>query len=226
MAKRPRRRRRVRRAALAALLFVALSYVGVAVVASQANWLPPRLPESFGSDVETREDPRLAGVASVLAGRRARVRCWSRSDWKERTSDLERRFPTVDLAGPWRAHTVPYSVPVVEFSPEICAALTALADGAPVRSSESPEAFAWALSSLAHEAVHASGVLREAEAECYGIQSIRRASMLLGRTSAEGQYLAALYWKRWYRWHDRAYRSAECRNGGRLDVRRATNVWP
>jgi hypothetical protein len=223
------RKRRVGRVALIVLLVLTLANLAVVIlpVPSTRGGGAPSLPRSIGNDVRTGLDPHLGQVASALSGRRTAVRCWSREDWKERTSELERRFPAVDTQGPWRAHTFMHSVPVVHFSPEICAELRALARGrVSVRSSESPEALAWSVSALVHESMHASGVLGEAKAECYGIQTIRTAAMLLGRTSDEGRYLAALYWKRWYRWHDLPYRSRECRNGGRLDLHRNTNAWP
>jgi hypothetical protein len=57
------------------------------------------------------------------------------------------------------------------------------------------------------------------------MQSLARAAALLGRTKAEGRYLARRYWNGWYQWHDPVYRSRDCRNNGRLDLW-PTNVWP
>jgi len=90
----------------------------------------------------------------------------------------------------------------------------------------SPDALAWSVETLAHEAEHASGILSEVQAECYGMQTTPTAALLLGRTMAEGRYLATLYWKRWYAWLKPPYSSSECRNGGALDLHRDSDVWP
>ena len=224
------RKRRIGRLALAGLVSFALINFAVATFpspATRAGAGPPRLPRLIGNDVESGQDPKLARVVSALAGRRTTVWCWSREDWNTRTAGLQRRYPGLSVAGPWRAYSTVVPRPVVHFSPQICAELTALAASRrPVHNSTSRDAYAWAVSTLAHEAVHASGVFDERVATCYGAQSIRRASMLLGKSSGEGQRLAELYWARWYRWHDRNHRSSECRNGGRFDIRRHTNTWP
>lgn len=224
------RKRRIGRLALAGLVSFALINFAVAtfpIPATRAGAGPPRLPRLIGNDVQSGKNPELAHVVSALAGRRTTVWCWSREDWNTRTAGLQRRYPGLSVAGPWRAYTTVVPRPVVHFSPQICAELTALAASRrPVQKSKSTDAYAWAVSTLAHEAAHASGIFDERAATCYGAQSVRRASMLLGKTSAEGQHLAELYWARWYRWHDRNHRSGECRNGGRLDIRRHTNIWP
>ena len=58
------------------------------------------------------------------------------------------------------------------------------------------------------------------------MQTIRAAAIALGRTAREGRFLANLYWNRWYRWNPGSYRSRECRNGGALDLRPQSDVWP
>jgi hypothetical protein len=115
---------------------------------------------------------------------------------------------------------------VINFHPNICTQLTKLSKRyVSVRNHES-DAFAWSVGALAHEAVHMTGNSNEAEAECYGMQTIRAAAEKLGRSSADGRYLAARYWKRLYRQADSAYGSAECRNDGHLDLHPETDVWP
>lgn len=223
-------KRRIGRLALAGLVSFALINFAVATFpspATRAGAGPPTLPRLIGNDVQSGQDPELAHVVSVLAGRRTTVWCWSREDWNTRTAGLQRRYPGLSVAGPWRAYTTVVPRPVVHFSPQICAGLTALAASRrPVQKSNSTVPYAWAVATLAHEAAHASGVFDERAATCYGAQSIRRASMLLGQSGVEGQHLAELYWTRWYRWHDHNHRSSECRNDGRLDIRRHTNIWP
>jgi hypothetical protein len=69
------------------------------------------------------------------------------------------------------------------------------------------------------------GIRSEVKADCFGMQSLDQAVVVLGRSRAEGRYLAAMYWTHWYQWHGPEIRSPECREGGRLD-RSPSHVWP
>jgi hypothetical protein len=80
--------------------------------------------------------------------------------------------------------------------------------------------------SVAHESMHVAGIRDEAKAECYGMQRLRRAAVPLGLTPAEGSFLARLYWRDWYPRSEGAYRSGECRDGGLLDLRPGSHIWP
>jgi len=184
-----------------------------------------RLPAGVGSSSPSRVDPRLGHIVSVLSGVGAEVRCWSPADWERQTSELARRTHRKPL-GPWRAYASGYSR-TVDLSPEVCAELRKLADDrGRITSPGSADALAWSLETLAHEAQHVSGLLNEAQAECYGMQSMRAAARLFGRTAAEGRYLTTVYWKHWYAWLGPPYRSSECRNGGRLDLHSSSDAWP
>ena len=88
------------------------------------------------------------------------------------------------------------------------------------------DALAWSVGALAHEAVHASGNRNEVEATCFGMQRIPAAAVALGRTAPEGRHLAEIYWRLWYERHDSSYRSRDCRDAGRLDIRPHSDVWP
>jgi hypothetical protein len=99
-------------------------------------------------------------------------------------------------------------------------------NGAPVWHDASPDALSWSVETLAHEAQHVAGVVSEAEAECYGMQTTPRAALLLGRTAEEGRYLAAVYLKHWYARLKPPYSSSDCRNGGPLDLHSDSDVWP
>jgi len=208
-------RRRPRRRVV--ILTVCVVLAGLAYVAT----LPPlgssvregvgRLPSAAGLNTPTGVDPTLSAVATSLAARHTLVRCWSQTDWKGR---------------PWGAYTATSSWEV-NLSPEICAELAQLVrGGGHVWRDKYPDALAWSVEALAHEAQHVSGVVSEAEAECYGMQATPRAVRLLGRTSAEGQYLAATYWKHWYAFFKPPYSSNDCRNNGALDLHPGSDVWP
>jgi hypothetical protein len=224
----PRRRRR----RLAVLLCSIVVLAGLAYLATTP---PPgesvrgevgRLPAGVGLDTTSGVDPTLSRVASALATRRTQVRCWSQTDWKRHVSELARTYPRLSRLGPWRAYTST-SLDEISLSPEVCAELHKVGRRhASVWRDPAPGAVAWSVETLAHEAQHASGILSEVQAECYGMQTTTAAALLLGTTRAEGQYLATLYWKRWYAWLKPPYSSSECRNGGALDLRPDRNAWP
>ncbi|MGZ8715941.1 MAG: hypothetical protein ACXWYO_02410 [Gaiellaceae bacterium] len=87
----------------------------------------------------------------------------------------------------------------------------------------------FALATVSHESYHVLGYSNEAKVECYGMQSIWFVATSLGASVAEGQRIAAFYWRTTYaqrRQTTPAYWSAECRDGGRYDLRPATHGWP
>jgi hypothetical protein len=225
-----RARRRVKRLALAGVVWAAcLVAIGTAIRLAAARSQPTRteairiergrLPSTVRSATATHSDGHLAHVVAVLAGIGADVRCWSTADW--------RRQATAGLRQPWRAYTVGTPLLTVNLSPALCAELTRLTKRRlPVWRDEFPDALALAVGALAHESMHVSGIRDEAKAECEGMQTIAKAAVLLGRPLAEARYLAVLYARHWYPWWPPRYRSPECRNGGRLDLRPAVNVWP
>jgi hypothetical protein len=166
-----------------------------------------RVPAEVPARSSAQDIALLGHVVAVLARLGADVRCSSGS--------------------PWRAYTTFAPLPTVTLGRGICSELTRLAhDDRPVWRDESPDALAWSVETLAHESMHVSGIRNEPTAECYGMQTIRAAAVGLGRTAYEGRYLATLYWRHWYPWIAPSYRSRECRNGGRLDLRFASDVWP
>jgi hypothetical protein len=168
----------------------------------------------------------LGHVVAVLAGRGALVRCWSQAGWTQQASRWKRR-PGHGPLGPWRAYTWSNPVLTVNLSPALCAELARIAElRAPAWQDERPETLALAVGSLAHESMHVSGIRVEAKAECYGMQSLRTAAVLLGRRPDEARYLADLYARRWYVLWKPPYSAHECRNGGRLDRRPHADAWP
>lgn len=81
-----------------------------------------------------------------------------------------------------------------------------------------------AAQTLAHESIHLRGVSDEAAAECYGRQLAKTVFLRLGAPSADyvyelGRYALAIH-------TDPAYSSAECRDGGALDLDPASPIWP
>jgi hypothetical protein len=102
--------------------------------------------------------------------------------------------------------------------------------------------YSFAILTLAHEAIHThqavAGYLRpgpelvETQAECHGMQWMRWVAEQLGASSDDGQALANYFWLGMYPQQasvagSRPYWSADCRPGGKLDIRSAdATAWP
>jgi len=89
---------------------------------------------------------------------------------------------------------------------------------------------AQAIQTISHESYHVLGWQSEAAAECYGLQSLWYTANRLGASVALAQRLAQFYWKELYPLRRTSshpeYWSAECRDGGKLDLRPASHGWP
>jgi hypothetical protein len=85
---------------------------------------------------------------------------------------------------------------------------------------------AWSVQALAHEAWHLAGELDEARTECFGLQSTAYVAERLGADPTQAQALAAYLYERIYPRLPADYRSGHCRDGGALDLRPETAVWP
>jgi len=86
-----------------------------------------------------------------------------------------------------------------------------------------------ALATVSHESYHVLGYRNEARVECYGMQSIWFVATSLGASVAEGQRIAQFYWTHIYAEREEStptYWSAECRDGGKYDLRPHSSGWP
>ena len=75
-----------------------------------------------------------------------------------------------------------------------------------------------AVHTLAHEAVHLAGVRNEAEAECYGLQTVDLVAVRLGADRDTARALADYALARLYPALPSHYRTDACRDGGSLDL--------
>jgi hypothetical protein len=183
------------------------------------------LPESKRLNSATYVDHRLSRAILAVTRYGSQVQCYSDADWKQASARWTKEYPRLGRIGSWRALVHP--VGFVHLSPEVCAELRRLRTlTTPAWQDERPDALAYALGTLAHEAVHVTGNRNEVEAMCRGMQWMPRFAAELGLSRGEGRYLATLFWLHWYPWYGPDYRSPECRDGGRLDVRPASGVWP
>jgi hypothetical protein len=221
----PRRRRIVRVVLLGVLAAYGVNALVTLGMRNAAAGTPPSLRwPSVRPWPRTGAGARLTAVVSRLAGHPAVARCWSSAGWNRRLASWH--YPQ-GRRSDWRAFTVPLETPAVELSPSICTVLHRVERiRRPIWKEPTVVPFAWSVASLSHESVHASGIANEARGECFGLQRIPLVARALGRTAAEGRYLARVYWVLWYRYDRPPYTSSECHDGGRLDLHPHSTVWP
>jgi hypothetical protein len=149
--------------------------------------------------LRVHQERRLGGAASALAGARVAVRCQSFGG-----AFVDAR-PELGYVR-WRADGKPE--PWTLIKRDQCRHLAARSDKR--RPSRDQVV---AVHVLTHEAMHLSGRLNEAAAECAAVQRDARIARLLGAPAE----LAAAYWRNLYPLMPDGYRSADCRLGGPLD---------
>jgi len=161
-----------------------------------------------------RVEARLATAASAITGHRVVVRCETLSQaWLD--SHAELGYVRFDVDG----------------RPEPLATLTAQACGDLSAWLGSPRADApldriVAVHVLTHEAMHLTGQLDEARAECAAVQRDARTARLLGATAEQAHELALRYWQEVYPRLADDYRSVACSPGGALDEHLSDAPWP
>jgi hypothetical protein len=169
---------------------------------------------------ESRNDPFYTQVADrITNGKTQAVDCWVGADWDNITADHGIPPGYVELGF---VDTL-LSPQEVELSPEVCANLDQLHYALP--KPPASLAMATAVDTLAHESIHTFGVTDEATTECYAGQFIVSVAVQLGSTPKYARRLATLWWGN-YRNEPDGYWSADCHNGGTLDLNKRTKVWP
>jgi hypothetical protein len=169
-----------------------------------------------------REQDRLAAIAAELAGRPVGVRCpgFFASLVRVRTEGGYVKF-----------HGDGSPFDYTSLSPETCTALrrvdrvrfACLARG---NCTYKEFKVAWAIHTLAHESFHLRGFAAEAMAECYSLQNTAFVAERLGLDTALARRIQKWVYTRGYPNEPDAYRSEECTDGGRLDLRPQSPVFP
>jgi hypothetical protein len=114
----------------------------------------------------------------------------------------------------------------VNLGPEVCRGLTGLAYTARRPSDEAGQLLlASAVVTLSHESQHSKGISEEFAAECSAIQLANGSATKLGASPAYAAALVRAYWRH-YGEELSAYRSSECRKGGKLDLGLIDSIWP
>lgn len=173
------------------------------------------LPEQGGTTEKSRVEPKLSRVASALVGQKIEVRCWSQRDWRRLIEDRAASSPH-EFAG------IAAEGGPVDLAPEACGPLVR----AVYRTRDEGLLAAYAVGILAHELEHVRGEMDEETAECHGMQRLAAVARRFGYSAAESRRLASVYWRDIYPDPERGYRTSDCRDGGELDLRPRSPVWP
>jgi hypothetical protein len=161
--------------------------------------------------------PRLADGIRAVSGIESTVRCWTKPGWKRVEKIMHRALSGLADVGTYEIHLHPFACQGVEYllagnRPETGDAALFVADGLVV---------------LTHEGTHfTSAGSNEAVVECRAMQNAHLVAARLGIDEDYARRLAALYWERAYPRNDPVYGSAECRDGGTMDVHPETSDWP
>jgi hypothetical protein len=140
------------------------------------------------------------------------VACWDQLDWSSVVSS--RGLTTADsnsvLEGFWTRDQPRW----LHLSPSICGTVQGLLD------TRVPSATrAYALTTVIHEALHAHGVVNEAQTNCYAVQLVPYFGHNVGMTQASSNYLGKLAVHYTRRTAPTAYWNAvNCSDGGKWDL--------
>ena len=165
-----------------------------------------------GLQAHERED-RLGAIASESAGREVAVRCQGRIGAAFDATAEDGSVP-FDSRGRPAGYT--------NLKRRVCAALDAFA----ADPTDATERELNALDTIAHEAWHLAGIRSESEAQCRALQTIALVARRLGADDIVAQSLADRFERDVQPRLRAEYRTAECRDGGPLDLRPADPVWP
>jgi hypothetical protein len=181
------------------------------------------LPPSADPRISSHSDPVLGHLARTLASKNVVVHCWSPSDWRRVAGEYAIVSRHSEPRTPWRAEGwTPVGGSRIDVDASVCREAERFAHASRSIRSATPAA-ADAVRVIAHEAIHTAGEADEATTECTALQSVANAARGLGATPAVARALARLAWIQ-YGSEPPPYRTAECRNGGRLDLRPGESV--
>lgn len=172
-------------------------------------------------------EARLGAIASEIAGRPVEVRCQGRfSSALDVTAESGSvRFDANGRPADWTDLKRGICLSLGRFrSDHGSDRFACLHD--PLACDRSVVRFVHALETLAHESWHLAGHVDEATTECYALQTIAFVADRLGAPREQGEQLARAAFLGLYASMPPEYHSSECRDGGELDLRPRSSVWP
>jgi hypothetical protein len=181
----------------------------------------------FGHRNAEAAEARLAAIAGGIARRDVKVHCQGALG---SALDVTAEAGTVEFDASGRPSDT------TDLKRGVCKALRHferdLADGRfacvlrNVRCSQDVLRSIWAVHTLTHEAWHLAGEKGEAVTECYALQTTAWAAVRLGAAPVEAQAIARYVDVHMYPELPAEYRTPACGNGGPLDLRPTSPVWP
>ena len=206
---------------------VAVTPADVAI-GNDVRCVPPGNDDVQGSRLDPLYSRVAAELVARISGRAAeraasvKVICWSEKDWRE----LSVAFGDSGKmeSGEFWLGWVPRGRRVINLSYLACLQLDRIAYH---DSHLALPATGAAVGALAHEAMHVAGIHNEGTAECYGVQLTATAAMGLGVEREYADRLRTVDFE-----FDReeragtAYDSADCYDGGPLDLAPEGSRWP
>jgi len=173
-------------------------------------------------EARLHEQNTLGSIASELAGRKVAVHC---------PSFLSSLVDTRGEAGRVQFDESGRPAGHADLSPSTCKVLRRLdqvdftcIDGGTCGFGEFNAA--WAAHTLAHEAFHLRGFQDEGVTECYALQNTAFVAERLGVASEQARKLQAWLYVRGYPNEPQDYHSAQCYDGGPLDLRPQLSTFP
>jgi hypothetical protein len=170
---------------------------------------------------------RLGGIASEIAGRDVRVHCQGRFG---AALDVTGESGSVMFGPDGRP------ADVTDLKRDVCqrlgryrrehdaARFACAATGTPCSLDTLKSLHA--LQTLAHESWHLQGQRSEAVTECYALQTTAKVAERLGASEPHAHAAARAVLVQLYPRMPAEYQTADCRDGGPLDLRPDSSVWP
>jgi hypothetical protein len=191
-------------------------------VLQQLTFMRP-LPTKRGRTGASRIEPVFSDVATKISVENQEVRCWSRRDW-----DLVLKDRSAYTAGKIEPNLLGFAglAEPAHLSPDVCEDLVKLRYARARPEGSAKAELADAVVVLAHEAEHVIGTVNEAVTECRAMQRAREVARLLGAPKSYADSLADTFWEQVYPYNLPAYRTDGCRDGGPLDLRPKSPLWP
>jgi hypothetical protein len=172
-----------------------------------------------------RQIRAFSELARPIAGREAKVYCWSALGW----APFAEQYAMLRSDEEISLRSVPDTREGrIDLDPGACTALRGYVQRyrPPALSTENLE-LGQALIILAHEAEHLkSPTTSEVVLECYAVQHVRPFMRAAGFAPGYQTEIALQAWQLHYTQLPELYRTPDCRNDGPLDRNRSSDVWP
>jgi hypothetical protein len=189
------------------------------------------LPSLAKATSVSHTQPFYGQITSALSKQSAEVRCWAKGDWVK----LHDAFRFWEGGGAGLTGILGYvrldEKTVIHLAPDICGRLDLLVYQRKRPQGAAKLDVAKAVLALTHESMHVFGITSdryddaEARANCFAYQLMTWTGQQLGLLPAYARELTMLAWSHDSDWPSQ-YQSADCYDGGLLDLNKTSSIWP